>query len=153
MWTNNCSRICINKDHFISFLHQNSLSCERILGWSLCPSWENLVSLYFVIWFLSCLMKWSGVLLLEALSLWFGDGNCLITRVLSWHFLELVRKICTLLGFFLVPCFLLARSLEEYKDLQPPLSWFITSTKFYHYCLLKRLLQRLLGGVKGFTPS
>jgi hypothetical protein len=30
---------------------------------------------------------------------------------------------------------------------------FTTSTKFYHYCLLKSLLQRLLGEAKGFTPS
>jgi hypothetical protein len=65
-------------------------------------------------------MEGSDALLLQTLSLCFDEENSLVTRVLSWHFLELVRKICTLLGFFLGPCLLLARSLEEYKDLQPP---------------------------------
>jgi hypothetical protein len=68
-------------------------------------------------------MKLSGVLLLEDLSLYFGDENCLVTRVLYWHFLESVRKICTFLVFFLVTWFLLVISLEEYKYLQPPPSF------------------------------
>jgi hypothetical protein len=46
---------------------------RRILGWIFLPTWENSFSLSIVIWFISCLMEGSGVLLLEALSLFFGD--------------------------------------------------------------------------------
>jgi hypothetical protein len=49
----------------------------------------------------------------------------LVTRVCLGIFGELIRKICTFLGFFLVPWLLLAISLEEYKFLQPPPSFII----------------------------
>ena len=93
---------------------------RRILGWNFHPTLANSFSLSIVIWFISCIMEGSGLILLEALSLCFGDEHFLVTRILSWNFLELVRKICTFLGLFLVSCLLLDRSLEEYKNLQPP---------------------------------
>jgi hypothetical protein len=55
----------------------------------------------------------------------FGVENFLVTRVLSWHFLELVRKIYTLLCLFLVPWLFLAIFLEEYKGIHPLPSFII----------------------------
>jgi Trk-type K+ transport system membrane component len=94
----------------------------------------------------------------------FGDKKCLVTRVLSWHFLELEKKICTLLGFFLFPCFLLAKFLEEYNHIFPPPSLSLLIVEKYFpkvsmrskrvYTLLDFTLLGLLsqGSKRAYTP-